>query len=390
MQSETSLRMPMLAAGVFDLADGQAAGLAPCPLVTTVSVYCPGRGAAMHFNHAPLMGVHQNRLHMMWGSSPKDEDTHDTRVLYASSADGKTWTTPRVLISGQLGEGWIRTIGAFWSDADRLLVFTVDAETWYAPGEKYTRYAQSLDGGETFSDFQPVLDDRGEPVRGCIGDRIKQLPSGRLIAPFNDTDSHGLMLSSPYYTDDPTGLTGWRRADFPMDCGLSANGSQARPLEGSCFLRPDGGIVMLFRDMMPTGSVLCSVSLDGGESYSPPAQFFFPDCGSMQCCGNLPDGTAYIINNPNTIDRGKRRVPLSIALSRDGILFDRAVLIRGGDSLQPMAFEGLYKSAGFSYPGSLPWRDTLYVAYGTNKEDIDVSAVPLSALARSETEECAP
>ena len=78
-----------------------------------------------------------------------------------------------------------------------------------------------------------------------------------------------------------------------------------------------------------------------------------PDSRSKQSAGNLPDGTAYMINNPS----GNRdRLPLVITLSADGFVFDRAFLLRSGDSdLQPMRFNGKHKRKGFSYPKSVVW-----------------------------------
>ena len=73
-------------------------------------------------------------------------------------------------------------------------------------------------------------------------------------------------------------------------------------------------------------------------------------------------------------------IPLAITLSRDGRLFDRAWVLRGAADLQPLRFEGLYKRPGYHYPKSVIWKDHLYVGYATNKEDVELTRVPLSEL----------
>ena len=102
------------------------------------------------------------------------------------------------------------------------------------------------------------------------------------------------------------------------------------------------------------------------------------DSRAKQCAGNLPDGGAFIVNNPSG---NSDRFPLVITLSRDGFLFDRAYLLRGGGKdLQPMRFSGKHKRKGYSYPKAVIWRDYLYVLYATNKEDVELTRIPLRQL----------
>jgi hypothetical protein len=106
-----------------------------------------------------------------------------------------------------------------------------------------------------------------------------------------------------------------------------------------------------------------------------------PDSRAKQSAGNLPDGTAFLVNAP----RGDRvRIPLAVTLSRDGRRFDRAFLLRGEVDRQPRRYEGLYKRDGYHYPKSLVWNGHLYVAYATNKEDVEITRVPLASLAAPE------
>jgi len=77
----------------------------------------------------------------------------------------------------------------------------------------------------------------------------------------------------------------------------------------------------------------------------------------------------------------KNRFPLVVTLSEDGFVFDKAYLLRSGEAdLQPMRFEGKYKRAGYSYPKSVVWGNYLYVSYATNKEDVELTRIPINRL----------
>jgi hypothetical protein len=55
--------------------------------------------------------------------------------------------------------------------------------------------------------------------------------------------------------------------------------------------------------------------------------------------------------------------------------------VRGTADLQPLCDEGQYKRPGYHYTKSVVWKNHLYVAYATNKEDVELTRVPLSSLA---------
>lgn len=78
----------------------------------------------------------------------------------------------------------------------------------------------------------------------------------------------------------------------------------------------------------------------------------------------------------------KTRIPLVLTLSKDGRFFDRAfVLRRGSADLQPLRYPGKYKRPGYHYPKSVIWNGFLYVSYAANKEDVELTRVPLASLA---------
>jgi hypothetical protein len=163
---------------------------------------------------------------------------------------------------------------------------------------------------------------------------------------------------------------------------LAHEGRVSRELEPSLFLRRgnDGGqcAVMVFRDQASSYRQLAGESCDGGEHWSTPVLTTMPDARAKQSAGNLPDGSAFLVNAPNA---DRVRMPLALTLSADGRMFDRSFLLRGRDTLPPLRHPGRYKRPGYHYPKSVVWNGSLYVAYAVNKEDIAVTRVPLASLA---------
>jgi hypothetical protein len=220
---------------------------------------------------------------------------------------------------------------------------------------------------------EPVLDIDGIPVQGIIEQDVHALPGGRLVTAFHMQPG---LRATPFFTDDPLGVSGWRTGE--MKSMPMANKKMSRAIEPAWFLRKDGVMVMIFRDQGSSFRSLASVSRDEGMTWSGPVVTDMPDSRAKQSAGNLPDGTAFIVNNPSGCSE---RFPLVITVSRDGFLFDKAYLLRsGGDDLQLQRFAGKYKTKGYNYPKSIVWGGWLYVSYATNKEDVELTRIPLDSL----------
>ena len=134
---------------------------------------------------------------------------------------------------------------------------------------------------------------------------------------------------------------------------------------------------MMFRDQKSTFRKLAAESIDEGETWSDAVLTDVPDSRSKQSAGNLPDGTSYFVANPVP---NKDRWPLVLTLSADGSQFDHAWLLRSKDEMQAQRFSGKAKRPCYAYPKSIVIGDYLYVAYSTNKEDVEYSRIPLSSI----------
>ena len=358
-----------IAPGLFDQSQPDL-GLEPAANSQSVSIFKP-RSDTDKFSNGVVLLPFKGRLYAQWQSSPKDEDSQDTWVAYSVSDDGVTWSPPAVLApAGKAPQ--MRSSGGWWTDGQTLVAFINVWPAGFQSGEGgYTDYLLSRDG-QRWSSPRRVKARGGKAVAGVIEQDPHLLPGGRLVTSFHTRPD---VVATPFITDDARGISGWRRGRMQ---NLPFEGTSSRELEPSTFLRGNC-VVMVFRDQTESFRQLASESCDAGETWTTPVLTDMPDSRAKQSAGNLPDGTAFLINAPRA---DRVRIPLAITLSRDGRLFDRTYLLRGPADLQPLRFEGLYKRPGYHYPKSVIWNDHLYVAYATNKEDVELTRVPLVSLRR--------
>ncbi|MAO65570.1 MAG: hypothetical protein CL666_11275 [Balneola sp.] len=354
---------------VFDLDQPKTAGLTFADNIQTFTIFAPD-SSQNTYNHGVVLYPFKGKLFAMWQSSARDEDAADTQVYYSVSQDLRSWSDPITLT--RKSESGITTSGGWWSHNDTLIAFiNVWPENEDTPRQGYTAFMRSTDG-QNWSALKRVKVNNGTPIKGIIEQDLRALPDGRIITSFHMQPG---LIATPFYTDDPSATTGWIAGEMT---NLLSDKFISRELEPSWFYREDGAVVMIFRDQHSSHKKLASISYDRGESWSTPELIDTPDSRSKQSAGNLPDGTAFMVNNPSA---DKTRYPLAITLSEHGYTFDRALLIRsGGEDLQPLRYSGKYKREGYSYPKSIVWGDYLYVGYATNKEDVEGSRIPLSAL----------
>jgi hypothetical protein len=355
--------------GLFDESKPDTLGLASAPGSETITVFRP-RDGDNTFNHGAIVTQFKGQLLVQWQASRRDEDAPDTHVVYSTSIDGREWSEPALL--AELAEDTMATSGGWWTNDEQLIAYI---NAWPDAGDikqgGNTLFMSSADGMH-WSEPAPVRDAEGRPVQGIFEQDPKALPGGRIISAFHMRP--GLVVA-PWYTDDASGTRGWTPGKMQ---NLPHDASTSRAIEPSWFLRRDGGMVMIFRDQADSFRKLAAVSNDRGLTWTKPVLTNMPDARTKQSAGNLPDGSAYLVGNPVT---NRSRYPLVVTVSKDGRLFDRAWWLRaGGRDMQALKYPGRYKRPGYSYPKSAVIDDWLYVAYATNKEDIEITRVPVTSL----------
>lgn len=320
------------------------------------------------YNHGAVLFAFNNELFIQWQSSQQDEDAPETKILYSRSKNGRDWSAPQTLVTTRTNA--LVTNGGWWSYGDTLIAFINVWPNGLQPKAGYVEYITSKDAIH-WSAPQRLLNDENKPVNGIIEQDLKQLPNGRILTAIHHQPG---LIAKPFYTDDAKGISGWTQGtieNLPHQPGIS------RELEPSWFLNKNAEPVMVFRDQASSFTVLASTSNDNGKTWTLPTATNMPDSRAKQSAGNLPDGRAFLINNPSG---NKNRTPLTITLSKDGQLFNKAYLLRGEAELPPMLFAGKYKRIGYSYPKSIVWNNRIWVSYAVNKEDIEVTSIPVADL----------
>jgi len=354
--------------GLFDQTKPDNLGLSKAVGTETITIFHPS-DSTNHFSNGVVMTGFKGWLYCQWQSSSQNEDTPDTWVAYSRSQDGRIWSSPMTLSAART-DGFSSS-GGWWIAGDTLVAYINIWPSTVSPRGGVTYYTKSADG-LTWSALEPLLMANGDTLKGIFEQDPHALPDGRII---NAAHFQPGLIVSPIYTDDPSGIRGWTRASFT---NLSISGGVSREMEPSWFLRSDSAVVMTFRDQSGTYRRLASVSVDRGQHWSTAILTDMPDSRAKQSAGNLPDGTAFMVGNPVN---SKIRIPLAVVLSRYGKVFNTAYLLRqGGSELQVQHYAGTSKTLGYSYPKSMVWQGNLYVAYSTNKEDVEYTRVPLTNL----------
>ena len=377
--------------------------------IETTQIYKAASGAMC--NNGVVMAAYNNTLYCMWQTSASTEDTPDTHIHYSTSSDGgTTWSTPADLTTPYSYTTGYTSSGGWLMADDRLIAYV---NTWEASGTTtsltawtddikklnygYTRYIDMsnpstitnvtmADGNQLNAIFEQ------DPHVVVLPDGTKRIINGAHFqtATIQGTEYTNGLYVNPIYADYTTdGITGWAKAELPL---TEVNGTQSRQMEPSMFKKANGDLVMIFRDNLKlqegadgtryTHRTYASISHDYGLTWSTPVATNLYDSKSKQCAGNLPDGTAFIVNNPV---QSEIRSPLVLHLSADGQTFDKAYLLRTGYTTTEDATGGIQDrqgeaGTGYCYPKALVHGDYLYVSYSTNKEDVEYTRIPLSSI----------
>lgn len=362
--------VPFKVHSLFNFDQPETLGLPFAKGLETITIFTP-KSCDNKYNHGVVLFPYKGMLYAQWQSSSVDEDGEDTQIFYSRSANGKDWNKPSALT-----EKWkygIKTSGGWWSDGNTLVAYICNwPNKTEGTKEGYTEYVTSTNG-IYWKSPKPLTNSDGHAVSGIIEQDVHALKNGRLITAFHMQPG---LIVTPFYTDDPLGISGWKAGKM---INMPTNKTYiSREIEPSWFYRKDSSVVMIFRDQSNTYKKLASVSKNNGLSWTTPVIIDTPDSRAKQSAGNLPNGTAFMVNNPSG---NKNRFPLVITLSKDGFVFDNAYLLRSGnEDLQPMKFKGKYKRIGYSYPKSVIWGNYLYVSYATNKEDVELTRIPIDSL----------
>lgn len=308
------------------------------------------------------------------------EDGPGQKVLYSTSLDGKTWTTAQDLFPSMdefadplSSAGRVVTANGFAQVSGRLYAIgeVSDNGVHSSPRSGVGRLARQIG-----LDGQPV----GDPF--WLDGNPPAPPPG--FSQFDDPVTKPAIAEEAAairdYLGHPLNERAW---DFRTRPPRSEG---AFMIEPTTYQRPDGSLVRLYRDFSERGFLYASQSTDGGATFSTPVQTNIPDWPAKSTSGQLPDGRTYLIGNfiPEFTNSPRRRDPLILAISRDGINYDWAAAIRFDAPWYQ--YPGHGKITGFQYPSATVVGDDLWVIYANAKEDIEVTKIPIPQFSGPPTE----
>ncbi len=298
---------------------------------------------------------HDGKFWCMWSSGPAVEDLPTQHVRYATSDDGLTWSTPKML-TGMPAEGrayiardfWLRDgellalaasyrgQGAFGVDKDlKLMAFTwnQDSGTWTEKGVLYQ---------DAINNFSPQKLTTGEWMMT------------RRDARFNVTLLFGGVKA----------LNDWRAVPV-VDRKTAMKTSKFSPDEPVCWEQDDGTLIAALRDNGGSSRLYRALSHDHGATWSTPEVTNYPNATSKLFTLKTSRGCRVLVSNANpTIGRRE----LHLAVSKDGLTFTRMARL---DIPSP-------KATTFQYPHVIEHDGSLFIAFSNKKNITELLKVDLN------------
>ena len=316
-------------------------------------------GTRVH-QHAYL-AHHEGRFWAMWSDGPglpkpgatseqhrnivPGHDRPDTRNSYATSQDGLTWSRPADLTGPPRIEGYGWIARGFWKRDGELLALSshFDAPGYAGPGLSLEAFRWN---GAKWEAHGPVLDDSMNNFPP------KRLPSGEWMMTRRDHQRQvSVMIGGTKAFND------WRINP------LAAYDGAGRPEEPYWYVLPDGKtIVGLIRDNGGSKFLLRTFSRDNGKTWSNIHRTNFPDATSKFFVHRTSRGYYVMVSNSNP----RRRDPLTLAISQDGLVFTKLFHLVGGRHID--------------YPHIIEQDGHLLVAFSGAKQTMEVMKVSLDEL----------
>jgi hypothetical protein len=315
-------------------------------------------------NQHNYLAFYDNRYWIMWSDGPGVEDRVGQVVKYTTSTDGLHWEDPKFLTD--YPEGSEPQSPNYNTRTDQGLRW-ISRGFWEYKGEFLA--LASLDEAKGFFGaglalhaFRWDKDTQNWKHHGLVKKNAinnfppKKLPSGEWLMSRRSFDyvekGVDFMVGAEERFDQ------WEV--YPV-FGTSTHLEAEEPY---WWILPDNeNLMALFRDNRKSGYLYRSFSTDNGRSWSSPIQTNFPDARSKFHGLRLQDGRYVLVSNSNY----KKRDPLTLAISDDGLVFTKMGFLAGGRHID--------------YPHVLEHDGHLLIAFaGDAKQKIEVVKVKVSDL----------
>jgi hypothetical protein len=325
------------------------------------TVVFTGQEGITGFNHHPYLIHFDGRFFVAWNTGERDEDAVGQRVVYVTSENGTIWSTPIDLT--RRVEGRRFTACGFWvRDGELLALASLRAgRGGPATGDENPLLAYRWDTRE--KKFGPSV----VVAKNFFPNNIPKLAPDRtwlMLGKSAGGSPRGMMKAK----GGVTSLDAWTIGPLPNEMTME---------EAEWYALPDRTVVAHFRGDQDLNRMIRLHSSDSGNSWSPPVATDFPEAASRHHGIRLQDGTYALFANPHP---SGYRVPLSVALSRDGLVYERIANLRLEQTNRRYA--GHAKAPGYQYVRAIEHDGQVWTIYSINKEDIEISRFSLDEFRR--------
>ncbi|MBI5690625.1 MAG: exo-alpha-sialidase [Verrucomicrobia bacterium] len=308
---------------------------------------------------------HDGRFWAMWSDGPRVEDMVGQVVKYSTSRDGLHWEAPKFLTGYPPNSGpdsphyntrkpeGLRYIsrGLWVREGQLLALVTLDeAAGFFGPSLELRAFRWNASSAR--------WDDAGVVQKDAINNFAPQrLPTGEwaMTRRRHDYKDKGVE----FLIGGVAAMDQWTSVPVVRGAGGDVTLKAEEPI---WYALPDGNLVALFRDNGKSGYIFRSFSTDAGRTWSSPVATDFPDARSKLYGCRLKDGRYVLVSNANP----RKRDPLTLAVSRDGLVFDRLFYVVGGRHVD--------------YPHLLEHEGFLYIAHSGGKQSVEIQRVRIADL----------
>jgi hypothetical protein len=327
------------------------------------------------FLHGVALCFHKGRLYASFGHNQGGENTDTEEARFCvSEDDGKTWGEVRTMDSGDGPVGVSH--GAFLSHKGTLWAFH-GAYTGTMKGVHTRAYV--LD--EATQQWQP----KGTVIEGGFWP---------MQEPQKMEDGNWIMAGLKVGEGDPAVVAISHGEDFThWDVVPIPQAKDLKKMWGESSVIVNGKRVTSLSRYGDGAEALVATSEDYGRTWGEMQPSNLPMATSKPIAGTLSTGQRYLVCT-TTSDSGKRRSPLTIAVSRpDETLFSKVFVIRHAEF--PGGPGESNKGAALSYPYAVEHEGKLYVGYsnsgdkstrvGTGRElwnnnSAELAVIPVASL----------
>ena len=338
------------------------------------------------FLHGLGLAFHRGKLYASFGHNQGGENTDTEEARYAVSEDeGHTWSEVQTIDAGEPNLGVSH--GVFLSHGGVLWAFH-GAYTGTMQGIHTRAYRLDEDGngdnggGGGFEPLGTVIEGgfwpMQEPIRMDDGNWIM---AGIAAGVYDGRGTHPAAVA----ISDGEDFLKWELVVIPPAPGIQ--------MWGESTVIVDGASVTSISRYGGESRALVAESADYGRTWTTMRPSNLPMVTSKPYAGMLSDGRRYLVCS-SSADGGKRRAPLTIAVSEPGeTVFSKVFVIRHAEF--PEGPGESHERASLSYPYAIEHDGQLYVGYSNNGGNVgrvgegrelwnnnsaELAVIPLSSL----------